>query len=335
MKSSKSLCLFSLTCALRYRERFYLKRRPLTRRSLYNHRFTFVWYDYLETETLVMNDREVKSPLVSCNWLQDNLDNPRIAILDCSFFLPNQNRYGGEEFLAEHIPGSQFFDIDLIADRNNPLPHMLPTTEEFSTAVGGLGIDNQTKVVVYDNNGYMASARVWWTFRVFGHTNVVVLNGGLKGWKIRTRSVVSKVETPHTTRFAAQFNDDLVCDLDGMKNFVATGSHRIVDARSSARFLGREPEIRPGLRSGHIPGSVNLHYRKLANQGTGEFAGVQELDRLFSRLGARKPMVTTCGSGVTASILALGLFCLGIEEIPVYDGSWTEWGGQPDTPAET
>lgn len=277
------------------------------------------------------------NPLVNCAWLLSRLDAQDIVVLDGTFILPNQERNAYDEFLAVHIPGAQFFDIDLIADRKNPLPHMLPSAEDFSAAVGDLGINNQTKVIVYDNNSFMASARIWWTFRVFGHHDVLVLNGGLKRWKATGGMVVSDSVQPVKNQFISHFNANLVCDLEGMRAVIENESHNILDARSSNRFSGAEAELRPGLRSGHIPGSLNLHYESLVNSETGELASLPELKALYGEAGIndKKPIVTTCGSGVTASILALGLFCQGYKSIPVYDGSWTEWGGRTDTPIET
>ena len=273
-------------------------------------------------------------PLVTCEWLASNQGSGALVILDGSFILPNQDRNAYDEFCNAHIPGAQFFDIDRVADRTNPLPHMLPSAQEFEKAVGELGIDNQTKVVVYDNNAFMASARVWWTFRAFGHGNVFVLNGGFKRWRAEGREIENEIiETP-ARKFHSDFNPDLVCDLERMKSIINDGSHTILDARSPGRYSGNNPEIRPGLRSGHIPGSVNLHYATLVNSETGEFPPVGQLEALYSRTGVdpKTPIVTTCGSGVTACILALGLYCLNIENIPVYDGSWSEWGGLQDVP---
>ena len=242
-----------------------------------------------------------------------------------------------DEYRREQIHGAQFFDIDAIADRKSDLPHMLPSEEVFARSMGNLGIDNQTRVIVYDNNCFMASARVWWTFRVFGYRNIFVLNGGLKGWKARGGTVDSEIVQRTIETINAVYHPELVCGLEAMRALMTSGSHKIIDARSPNRFSGTEKEVRHGLRSGHIPGSVNLHYNTLLNPETNELAALEELETLYSDVGIDPdcPIVTTCGSGVTASILALGLFCLGHENIPVYDGSWTEWGGRADTPIET
>ncbi len=284
-----------------------------------------------------MNRIQSKSPLVTCEWLENNLDVSGLVLLDGAFVLPNQGRKAIDEYEREHIPGAQFFDIDLIADRESDLPHMLPSAEVFARSAGDLGIDNQTKIVVYDSNSFIASARVWWTFRVFGYANIFVLNGGLKRWKSRGGIVDSEHAQRASKQFNAVYHPELVCDLEGMRELMTAGSHKIIDARSPSRFSGTEKEVRLGLRSGHIPGSVNLHYNTLVNPETNELAALEELETLYRNVGAdgNRPIVTTCGSGVTASILALGLFCLGYENVPVYDGSWTEWGGRMDTPIET
>lgn len=277
------------------------------------------------------------NPLVGCEWLEQHINDPNIAILDCTFFLPNQERRSFDEYTAEHLPSARFFDIDKIADSNSSLPHMLPAARDFATAVGDLGIDNDTLAVVYDNNSFMASARVWWMFRTFGHSNVLVLDGGMKRWKSRGGSNESVLTEITNKRFAAEYNDDFVVNADQMISAMKSSSHHILDARSPQRFAGSEQEPRPGLRSGHIPGSINLHYNLLVNSETGELKKPQELTALLSELNVsdEKPMVTTCGSGVTASIIALALYCLGYRQVAVYDGSWAEWGSRSDTPIET
>lgn len=284
-----------------------------------------------------MNNLQLDCPLVTCEWLAHNQESDAIVILDGTFFLPNQDRNAYDEFCKAHIPGAQFFDIDLVADRTNPLPHMLPPAQEFEKAVGEMGIDNQTKVIVYDNNAFMASARVWWTFRTFGHSNVFVLNGGFKCWRVEGRELENKIVENPSRKFHSDFKPDLVCGLERMKSIVNDGSHTIVDARSPGRYSGDNPEIRSGLCSGHIPGSVNLHYATLVNPETGEFVSIEQLNALYSRAGvdSKTPIVTTCGSGVTACMLALGLYCLNAENIPVYDGSWSEWGDLQDVSIAT
>jgi thiosulfate/3-mercaptopyruvate sulfurtransferase len=277
------------------------------------------------------------SPLVGAEWLAGRLDSPEIVVLDATFFLPNQGRDAAREYLGAHIPGARFFDIDAIADHGNPLPHMLPSEAFFGESVGRLGIDNRTQVVVYDNNSFMASARVWWTFRVFGHERVAVLDGGLARWQaLGLPTETGPVAATHR-EFTATFHPGLVRSLDDVKGLLNDPAVQILDARSPGRFTGTEPEPRQGLRSGHIPGSRNLFFKRLIDDRTHCFKPTPELQREFVDAGIdlRRPVVATCGTGVTASVLALGLYCLGNEYAAVYDGSWTEWGGRNDTPAST
>jgi thiosulfate/3-mercaptopyruvate sulfurtransferase len=277
------------------------------------------------------------SPLVSAEWLAERLGDPDIVVLDATFFLPNQGRDAAKEYLEAHIPGARFFDIDAIADHETSLPHMLPSADVFAESVGRLGIENRTQVVIYDNNSFMASARVWWTFRVFGHERVVVLDGGLARWRDLKLPVKVGPVTPIPREFAATFHPGLVRGLDEMKMRLNDASVQILDARSPGRFAGTEPEPRQGLRSGHIPGSRNLFFKRLIDERTHGLKPINELEREFHDAGIdlRRPVVATCGTGVTASVLALALYCLGNEYAAVYDGSWTEWGGREDTPVST
>ena len=273
-------------------------------------------------------------PLVSCDWLAERLDWPEIVVLDASFFLPNQQRNPVEEYRQAHVPGARFFDIDEVADKATHLPHMLPNPQQFADAVGVLGVGNDTHIVVYDSNFFMASARLWWTFRVFGHDRISVLDGGLARWKAEGRPLTVKLATVTTRRFDANFRPQLVRDLEQIKALLKEAGAQILDARSPGRFAGIEPEPRAGLRSGHIPGSFNLFFKNLIDETTYRLKSPGELEGLYRAAGidARRPVVTTCGTGVTASILALGLYCIANENAAVYDGSWTEWGGRGDTP---
>ncbi|WP_347258422.1 3-mercaptopyruvate sulfurtransferase [Methylocaldum sp.] len=279
-------------------------------------------------------EKDLQSPLVSAEWLAKHLHTSDIVILDATFFLPNQGRDAEQEYFAAHIPGARFFDIDAVADQGNSLPHMLPSPEFFAASVGQLGIANQTHVVVYDNNSFMASARVWWTFRVFGHDRVSVLDGGLENWKAKGFPVDTSRVTAETRPFKTTFDPSLVRNLDEMKALIGSTATQIIDARSPGRFAGREPEPRPGIRSGHIPGSKNLFFKRLVDESTQCLKPAAEIRKEFEDADTdfEKPIVTTCGTGVTASVLALGLYCLGRESVAVYDGSWTEWGGLSDTP---
>jgi thiosulfate/3-mercaptopyruvate sulfurtransferase len=278
-------------------------------------------------------DKSMDSPLVSAEWLVKRLHSSDIVVLDATFFLPNQGRDADQEYFAAHIPGARFFDIDAIADKSNPLPHMLPSPEFFAESVGRLGIDNHTHVVVYDNNSFMASARVWWTFRVFGHDRVSVLDGGFANWKSKGLPIDADRVIVEPRLFKAAFDSNLVRNLGEIKALVGDAAAEIIDARSPGRFAGTEAEPRPGIRSGHIPGSKNLFFKRLIDEPTQCLKSVAEIRKEFESIGTdfEKPIVTTCGTGVTASVLALGLYCLGHESVAVYDGSWTEWGSRNDT----
>lgn len=278
-----------------------------------------------------------KSPLVSAEWLAERLDSPGLVILDATFFLPNQGRNAREDYLHGHLPGAHFFDIDSIADHTTDLPHMLPTEAAFATAAGQLGIEEFTTVVVYDNNSFMASARVWWTFRVFGHEPVLVLDGGLARWQSLGLPIRSGPESAHPQSFHATRHPGLVRDFAQMRDLLGRPGVQILDARPPGRFSGEEPEPRPGLCSGHIPGSRNLFFKRLIDAETYCLKPVDDLEQEFLDAGIdpHKPVVTTCGSGVTASILTLGLYRVGNEYAAVYDGSWAEWGQRQDAVVST
>ena len=276
--------------------------------------------------------------LLDCEALTACLGSCGTVVLDATFFLPNQGRDAAAEFRAAHLPGARFFDIDAVADHRSALPHMLPLPAEFAAAAGALGIDNGTHVVVYDANSFMASARAWWMFRVFGHDRVSVLDGGLAAWRARGQPVQSAAPPPVAVRrFEACFRPELVRDLEAMRLLVDGAGAQIVDARSPGRFAGSEPEPRAGLRFGHLPGSRNLFFKWLIDSESGLMKADGELAQAFRSAGLdlREPLVTTCGTGVTAAILALALYRLGLADVPVYDGSWTEWGGRADTPIAT
>ena len=277
------------------------------------------------------------SHLVETDWLAAHLDAPDLVVLDGSWHLPTAGRNARAEYEEEHIPGALFFDIDEISDESSSLPHMLPSTVKFASRMKRMGIGDGMRIVVYDSVGMFSAARVWWTFRVMGHEDVAVLNGGLPKWKAEGRPVTSEPTPPRSQRhFTPRLNASLVRDLQDVKRIIESGSAQIADARSPGRFAGAEPEPRPGLRSGHIPGSRNVPYSRLLNPD-GTLKSPPELHRVFTDAGIEpmKPVVTTCGSGVTAAILSLGLALVGQPDSGLYDGSWSEWGREDaGTPVE-
>jgi thiosulfate/3-mercaptopyruvate sulfurtransferase len=274
-------------------------------------------------------------PVVTTEWLSKHLGEPDLRIVDGTWHMPQLGRDARAEFAATHLPGAVFFDIDAIADRGTTLPHMLPSPEEFGAAVGALGIGSGDRVVVYDVRGVVSAARVWWTFRAFGHDAVAVLDGGLKKWRAEGRPVESGLPSPARRTFTARRRAELVRDLDAMRANLGSRSAQVLDARSAGRFAGTEPEPRAGLRGGHIPGSLNLPYETLYRPD-GTLKPPDELAAAVHTAGVDlgRPIVTTCGSGVTASVLALALHLLGRRDVAVYDGSWSEWGGRADTPVD-
>lgn len=277
------------------------------------------------------------NPLVTPLWLAERRADPNVKVLDCSWYMPAAKRNPATEFAAEHIPGAQYFDIDAQSDTSSPWPHMLPAPEKFAAAMSAFGIGNATTVMVYDTAGLFSAPRVWWMFRAMGHENVVVLDGGLPAWKAVEYPVVDRATPqPPTAAFSARVNPALIRSFEQMMDIMRDGSAQILDARGAPRFFAREPEPRPGLRGGHIPGSRNLHYASLLTpQGTMKPA--EELKALFESQGIdlAAPIVTTCGSGVTAAILMLALLVAGAKDVALYDGSWSEWGARPEAPVET
>lgn len=274
--------------------------------------------------------------LTTTDWLADHLSAPDLAILDGSWFLPGNPRDPDQEFLQVRIPGAVRFDIDTYCDPDSDLPHMLPSPVAFSSAMRSIGIGDGQKIVVYDSVGLGAAPRVWWTFRAMGVGDVSVLDGGLPKWIAEDRPVESgPVNRRRERHFTARLDHGAVRDLDDMRRLVDSQTAQIVDARSRGRFNATEPEPRAGMRSGHIPGSLNLPYDDLIADG--RLKSPTELKAAFEASGVdlSRPIVTTCGSGVTASTLALALAQLGHRKTAVYDGSWTEWGGRDDTPIET
>jgi len=276
------------------------------------------------------------SVLVSCDWLKDRLGTPDIRILDASWHLPAANRSGRREFEDEHIPGALFFDIDEIADAASPLPHMLPPAEKFSSRVRRLGIGDGTTVVVYDAYGMFSAARAWWMFRAMGHENVVVLDGGFLKWRAEGLPVTDATISPFQRHFTTRPNWSLVRTFQDVKSALENGTAQVIDARSAGRFSGAEPEPRPGLRSGHMPGAVNLPFATLLRPD-GTLKRKDDLLRVFAEAGIdpKRPVIATCGSGVSACLPLLALAAIGHRDGALYDGSWADWGGRADAPVAT
>jgi thiosulfate/3-mercaptopyruvate sulfurtransferase len=265
---------------------------------------------------------------VSTQWLAEHLQSPDISVLDCSWHMPATKRVGRSEFLDARIPGAQFFDIDLISDTENSLPHMLPTPEKFASHVRKMGVGDGKKVICYDSAGLFSAARVWWMFKVFGHTDVAVLDGGLPKWRAEGRLLEDGPPLkPQERHFTARFQSMMVRDKADVRKAL-----QVADARAPTRFRGEEIEPRPGVRAGHIPGAKNVHYATLLN-ADGTMKSAAELAKVFETAGIDicKSVVTSCGSGVTAAILSLALTILNTRDHALYDGSWTEWGSAADT----
>jgi len=277
-------------------------------------------------------------PLVSTEWLAKHLQAPDVRVVDGSYYLPNEGLDGRSEYEAHHIPGAVFFDIDEIADSDSPLPHMLPPPEKFSSRVRKLGLGDGVRIVVYDQRGIMSAPRVWWTFRVFGHDDVAVLDGGLPKWMREGRPLEEGAGEVGERHFTARVNSLMVRDRDQILANLKSGREQVLDARARARFEGTAAEPREGLRGGHIPGSLNLPFTELLDAETQTFLSPERLREKYLAAGVdlHRPVVTTCGSGVTAAVLTLGLHVLGHKDLALYDGSWVEWGDPAsDTPVET
>jgi thiosulfate/3-mercaptopyruvate sulfurtransferase len=275
---------------------------------------------------------EAAAFFVSTDWLAAHLGEADLAIVDGSFFMPDENRNAEAEYRAGHIPGAVFFDIDKIADHATDLPHMLPQPKVFADAMRDLGISDQMRIVVYDAVGLQGVARVWWTLRLFGAKDVKILAGGLPKWKAEGRPIEAGAVTRAPQSFAVHFDATAVASAADVLNASQSGTAQIVDARAAPRFRGETAEPRPGLRSGHIPGSFNVPWREIVDKG--ELRSPAEVTAAFAHAGVdlSRPIITSCGSGVTAAILLLGLETTGKTGIVLYDGSWTEWGGRYDLP---
>ncbi|SHI89577.1 3-mercaptopyruvate sulfurtransferase [Wenxinia saemankumensis] len=276
------------------------------------------------------------SNLVSTEWLARHLDDSDLFVLDASWYLPGEGRDAAAEHAAAHIPGARFFDIDAISDPATDLPHMAPPPELFASRMRALGAGDGQSVVVYDGAGLFSAARVWWLLRLMGIDRVAVLDGGLPKWRAEGRPVSDAVPPVRDRHLTPRLRPELVRDAHGVAAASASGSAQIVDARAPARFRGEAAEPRPGLRAGHIPGSRNVFFKDLLN-ADGTMKPISELRAVFEAAGAdlTRPVITTCGSGVTAAVLSLALERIGVADHSLYDGSWSEWGQRADLPIAT
>ena len=281
-------------------------------------------------------DRQPSDPLVSTAWLAERLDAPDVRVIDATWLMPGSDRDARADHAAAHIPGAVFFDIDEIADTSSALPHMLPSAAKFASRAKALGLGDGSRIVVYDQTGLTSAARAWWMLRVMGHKEVVVLDGGLPKWISEGRPVDDREPSARERHFSARLDHDLLRDRAAVARVLETGREQVVDARPAARFRGEAPEPRAGLRGGHMPGARNVPSSTLF-AADGVMLPADALARVFADAGVdvARPVTTSCGSGITACILALALARLGRWRTAVYDGSWAEWGAGSATPVAT
>lgn len=274
--------------------------------------------------------------LVPTTWLAQHYNSDDVVVLDATSHLPTAKRDAETEFAQKHIAGAQRFNIDDIAAPSVPLPHMLPDATLFAAKVGAMGISNDTRVVVYDVYGLQSAARAWWMFRVFGHDNVAVLSGGLPKWEAEQLPLSAAASTPVSKQFHATLKPELLRNVDDVLDNIDAKVEQVLDARAAGRFSGEQPEPRAGMRSGHIPNSLSLPFTNLLSCDR-EFLPAAELRNIIEGAGVNlaQPITASCGSGVTACVLALGCHLLGKSDVAIYDGSWSEWGGRSDTPIDT
>jgi thiosulfate/3-mercaptopyruvate sulfurtransferase len=277
------------------------------------------------------------SSLVSTEWLAEHASAPDVRIVDASWHMPATGRNPRAEYEAEHIPGAVFFDIDEIADTDNPLPHMVPSPEKFSSRMRRLGLGDGNRIVIYDSLGLVSAARAWWLIRLFGHQDVAILDGGLPKWKAEGRPTSDAPIKPTERHFTSRINSFMLREKDQVLRNIPTQREQVLDARSAGRFDGSEPEPREGLRGGHMPDAYNLPFTKLLNSEDNTLLPADQLAAEFEASGidVKQPIITSCGSGVTACVLAFSLHLLGHRRVAVYDGSWTEWALDEDTPVVT